>query len=159
MLSMKEVLWGGTSQCGVIPIQGSRNQGVLGDALLVRNPSSVPCREFPSLYRALTTLQRESEPKEFSEVCFRVKHASFHMVRTHFFFCQWTEISIFTPSIFPCIVSAMQIHRCFPGRKCFELVLLIMVAYPYKAVGKKQGVLLLCTPMPNEISETRVCVK
>lgn len=80
MRSTKEVLITGSSLL-VRGILESSEDVLLGR----RSKRSVSIRKVPCLCQELTIVQRESEPKEFSEGGLRVKHSSFDMVRTLYF--------------------------------------------------------------------------
>lgn len=80
MRSTKEVLITGSSLLVRGILESSENV-LLGR----RSKRSVSIRKVPCLCQELTIVQRESEPKEFSEGGLRVKHSSFDMVRTLYF--------------------------------------------------------------------------
>ena len=80
MHSSKEVLITGSSVLVRGILKSSR------DVLLGRRSKhSVSFIEVPCLFQELTIVQRESEPKEFSEGGLRMKHSSFDMVRALYF--------------------------------------------------------------------------
>ena len=93
----------GCSACvEYIPILCISNLSVLLKELLVRRSQhSVSFRKLTCLCQELTIVKRESAPKEFSKIGMTVKYSSF---------CQQTQVTRFTFSIFPYSVPTLKIH-------------------------------------------------